>query len=351
MSIEVEIRKTLGNFTLDVAFSTGDDVLALLGASGCGKSMTLRCIAGIEKPDRGRIVVNGVTYFDSEKKINLPPQKRHVGMLFQNYALFPTMSVEQNILTGLKQVKDRTVRKQKLAEAIESFHLQGLEKNLPHELSGGQQQRVALARILVSEPTILMLDEPFSALDSYLKWQMERELKETLQSFTGTTLFVSHSRDEVYRISDRVAVFGHGTIEMVDQKETVFSNPRTWQGAMLTGCRNLSNVKASEASPGMAYAEAWDLELTPPDDAEYDSVGIHAHAIRSARGPGKNAFAYDVVQEIPDAYQVVRLIRRKGSNPQSLLQWEIPKELAAEESGTGYVQLADDALMWLKKQG
>ncbi len=347
MSIEVCIQKKLGNFTLDVAFRTGDDVLALLGGSGCGKSMTLRCIAGIEKPDSGRIVVNGVTYFDAEQKINLPPQKRHVGMLFQNYALFPNMTVEQNIMTGLKRQKVRASKKQRVAEAIESFHLQGLEKNLPHQLSGGQQQRVALARILVSDPEILLLDEPFSALDSFLRWEMEQELTQRLKDFRGTTLFVSHSRDEVYRISDRVAVFGHGHIDVVDEKEALFASPKTWQAALLTGCKNLSMVTRNP--DGTVHAQAWGLDLTPPEGAEFDCVGIHDNAIRAAEGPGKNTFPYETLQEIPDSYHLLRMIHPVGVQAEKPLRWSIPKGMVKQESGSGYICLPDEGLLWLKK--
>ncbi len=346
MSVEVNIQKQLGKFRLDVAFSTGNDVLALLGGSGCGKSMTLRCIAGVERPDQGRIVVDDVVFFDSEKKINLPPQKRKVGMLFQNYALFPNMTVEQNIMTGLNWQKDKRLRRQRVAESIEAFHLQGLEKHLPAQLSGGQQQRVALARILVSEPSILMLDEPFSALDSYLRWEMEQELNERLRDFKGTTLFVSHSRDEVFRVSDRVAVYGQGNIEVLDAKEAVFSNPRTWQAALLTGCKNLSMVTRQGER---CHAESWDLDLILPSQEDFDCVGIRAHSIRTAAGPGVNTFEYEVVQEVPDTFNLVRMIKRKGSNPKELIRWAIPKELVAIQPKTDYVVFPPEGLMKLKK--
>ena len=169
MSVSVNIKKKYGDFCLDVAFEGGNEVLSLLGASGCGKSLTLRCIAGIETPDEGKIIINGVTVFDSEKRIDLKPQKRRVGMLFQNYALFPNMTVEENILCGLEGLRDKKERKARCKEAVSAFQLEGLEKHLTHQLSGGQQQRVALARMLVSEPEILLLDEPFSALDSHLR--------------------------------------------------------------------------------------------------------------------------------------------------------------------------------------
>ena len=158
--IEAKIFKDYGSFRLDVEFSAGNEVLALLGGSGSGKSMTLRCIAGVETPDRGRIIVDGQVFFDSEKHINLTPQQRRVGILFQNYALFPTMTVLENIMTGV-----RTGRKREKWQAAEAalirYQLEGLGDRYPAELSGGQQQRAALARILVGNPRILMLDEPF----------------------------------------------------------------------------------------------------------------------------------------------------------------------------------------------
>ena len=175
MSLYVDIEKRLGAFRLQSKFEVADETLALLGASGCGKSMTLKCIAGIVPPDRGRIVLNGRVLFDSEKKIDLTPQQRRVGYLFQQYALFPNMTVEQNILCGIR-AGSRSEKRSLAAEKLRMFRLEGLEKKYPAQLSGGQQQRVALARILCSEPQAILLDEPFSALDSYLKWNLELEL-------------------------------------------------------------------------------------------------------------------------------------------------------------------------------
>ena len=146
MSLKVNIKKRLGNFNLDVAFETERGVFAILGASGCGKSMTLKCIAGIETPDEGRIELNGRILYDSAKKINLTPQKRRVGYMFQDYALFPNMTVEQNLMAGLLSgEKDRTKARTKVREMLARFELPGLEKHRPSQLSGGQQQRAALA--------------------------------------------------------------------------------------------------------------------------------------------------------------------------------------------------------------
>ena len=180
MSLEVRIEKQLGNFSLKTEFVCSEKSTALLGASGCGKSLTLRCIAGIVRPDRGRIVLNGRVLFDSEQNIDLPPQKRRVGYLFQNYALFQNMTVEQNIGCGIHHIKKKAVKREMIADMIQRMQLNGLEKQKPAQLSGGQQQRVALARILVGKPEIMLLDEPFSALDSYLRDQLLSEVKDIL---------------------------------------------------------------------------------------------------------------------------------------------------------------------------
>ena len=198
MSLMVDIHKQLGRFSLDASFRADGGTLGLLGASGSGKSLTLKCIAGIERPDRGKILLNGVTLFDSERRINLPPQKRRVGYLFQNYALFPNMTVRQNILCGIRWERDRARRAAELRRVVELLHLQGFEEQRPDQLSGGQQQRTALARILVSRPELLMLDEPFSALDEHLRDQLQIQMKKLLDTFDGDILLVTHNQDEAY---------------------------------------------------------------------------------------------------------------------------------------------------------
>ncbi|MDO4553508.1 MAG: ATP-binding cassette domain-containing protein, partial [Bacillota bacterium] len=241
MGLLVDVKKTLGPFHLDVSFEAEDEILALLGASGCGKSMTLKCIAGIEKPDRGRIVLNGRVLFDSEKKINLTPQERQVGYLFQQYALFPNMTVTKNIAAGARRLpKERQAGA--VTDIIRKFHLEGLENKRPAQLSGGQQQRVALARILVNEPELLLLDEPFSALDSFLKWQLELELMDMLSLYGGTTVYVSHDRDEVYRICDSICVLSDGKSQAKGPVEKLFRAPETLAASLLSGCKNYSRI-------------------------------------------------------------------------------------------------------------
>lgn len=198
--LEVQIYKKLAEFDLDVSFQVNDNILGLMGASGSGKSMTLKCIAGIETPDQGRIVLNDRVLFDSEKKINVPIQKRNVGYMFQSYALFPNMDVYENISVGLRarKVKDVDIVVQKV---MQQFRIFELASRYPKQLSGGQRQRVALARLMAYEPDVLLLDEPFSALDEDLKEDLLRELKSELQ-ISKPVVFVSHNKEEVNELCD-----------------------------------------------------------------------------------------------------------------------------------------------------
>ena len=198
--LEVQIYKKLAEFDLDVSFQVNDNILGLMGASGSGKSMTLKCIAGIETPDQGRIVLNGRVLFDSEKKINVPIQKRNVGYMFQSYALFPNMDVYENISVGLRarKVKDVDIVVQKVMQQFRVFEL---ASRYPKQLSGGQRQRVALARLMAYEPDVLLLDEPFSALDEDLKKDLLQELKSELQ-ISKPVIFVSHDKEEVNELCD-----------------------------------------------------------------------------------------------------------------------------------------------------
>ena len=198
--LEVQIYKKLAEFDLDVSFQVNDNILGLMGASGSGKSMTLKCIVGIETPDQGRIVLNDRVLFDSEKKINVPIQKRNVGYMFQSYALFPNMNVYENISVGLRarKVKDVDIVAQKV---MKQFQISELASRYSKQLSGGQRQRVALARLMAYEPDVLLLDEPFSALDEDLKEDLLRELKSELQ-ISKPVIFVSHNKEEVNELCD-----------------------------------------------------------------------------------------------------------------------------------------------------
>lgn len=321
MSIYCKIKKRLGKFLLDVEFEGGEEIIALMGASGCGKSMTLKCIAGIVKPDSGRIVINGVTVFDSEKKINLPPQKRKTGYLFQDYALFPNMTVEKNILTVMAK-EDHA----KLPHILQKFHLEGLEHHYPSQLSGGQKQRCALARMLVTAPEIVMLDEPFSALDSFLRWQLEQEVVAAIGELGKTVLFVSHDRDEVFRVCDKVVVVEGGVNEAITTKHELYERPKTYTDALLTGCKNIIPVIVRDQQ---VYAEGFDLDFFHEEATEeIRYLGIRAKQILPAYKvtdeDGTLLLPYEIVGETEGVFSMILMV--KIGDSETPLRWELPKE-------------------------
>ena len=234
MALFVDIEKKLASFDLRMKFEMQDEVLALLGGAGSGKSMTLKCIAGIEKPDKGRIILDGRVLFDSEKHINLKPQDRGVGYLFQQYALFPNMTVYQNIVCGVKGAMKRagaensgrsiskTEKEKMIGDIIDLVHLNGLEEKKPKQISGGEQQRVALARILVNQPDALLLDEPFSALDASLRKNLVRETYNLMKDYGKSVIFVTHDQKEAFRLSESVALIEQGEITRMGKKEDIF---------------------------------------------------------------------------------------------------------------------------------
>jgi len=287
MSLSVDIRKRLGAFSLDVSFTSDDatETLALLGASGSGKSVALKCIAGTERPDEGRIVLNERVLFDSAAGVDVSVQERRVGYLFQNYALFPTMTVEQNVAAGVRS-GSRAERLARAHEQVRAFRLDGLERHRPAQLSGGQQQRCALARIMANEPELLLLDEPFSALDGYLRWQLELELADTLRAFPGGVVFVSHNRDEVYRMCDRVCVLTNGHSGRTVPTRELFDAPATLAEAVMSGCKNVS--AATPVGDHALSCVDWGVTLACEREAAgSDHAGIRAHDLRLVEADGR----------------------------------------------------------------
>lgn len=252
-----DIHRKAEGFELDVLIESDAGRIGILGASGSGKSMTLRSIAGIGDVDSGRIELNGRLIYDSAGKICLRPQQRNVGYMFQNYALFPTMNVLRNVMAGLRGKP--SVNRGKAMEMLARFGLDGLEKRLPGELSGGQQQRVALARIMVTEPDVILLDEPFSALDGHLRDRMQAELTEMLRDYRGQVLMVSHNRDELYRFSEELFVLKDGRILRHDRTSEVFRDPRNIEAARLTGCRSFTDAEVIDEHT--ADALTWGVRL------------------------------------------------------------------------------------------
>lgn len=239
--LDLSIKKQEDGFTLDISFQAKSDRYALIGASGSGKTMTLRAIAGLVKPDQGQIIIDDRVLFDSKQKINLPVRQRRVGLLAQSYALFPHLTVEENIGFGLKKI-DKKLKKELVNDQLKSIRLGEYGGRYPNQLSGGQQQRVALARALVTRPDILLLDEPLSALDSYLREQMEEEILEALANYQGATILVTHNIEEAYRLANHIMVMDQGRLVDFGDKERVISQPANPEAARLVSVRKRAPI-------------------------------------------------------------------------------------------------------------
>lgn len=338
MSLYVDIEKDLGSFKLKVKFEQEDGIVGLLGQSGCGKSMTLRCIAGIVKPDKGKIISNGKVFFDSEKKINLTPQQRNIGFLFQNYALFPHMSVKQNIQLGIeklsKEEKDEITKKY-----LKKFRLEGFEDRYPWQLSGGQQQRIALARALCLNPDILILDEPFSALDYHLRSNMENELCEILKDFDGNVLFVTHDISEAYRISDDIIVFDNGLSLPKRTKNELFVHPSCMTEAVITGCKNISSCDIINTNTVSAKDWGFNCKIEKGVNENSKHIGIRAHHMKVVEDnsqdieDGENIFEMTVVKVIENSFTYNIHIKNCDNENNLSLQMEVDKNIEKVKVG------------------
>lgn len=291
----VDIHRSIGGFDLNVLIESDADRIGILGASGSGKSMTLRSIAGIESVDAGHVEVNGRVLYDSAERTDIRPQKRNVGYMFQNYALFPTMSVLGNVTAGLKGSKAENMDRAR--DMLRRFRISELENRLPGELSGGQQQRVALARIMVTEPELILLDEPFSALDGYLRDRMQLEMMDMLEDYSGQVVMVSHSRDELYRFSEELFVLRAGEILTSGKTGSVFRDPGRIEAAKLTGCRNFSDVRVIDdhTIEAVSWGLTLHLEREVPEDIRH--IGYRAHSFVPVWGDRQdNCIPFDLIR-------------------------------------------------------
>ncbi len=236
--LQVNIKKALPGFNLEVDFSVNQEILAILGPSGSGKTMTLKCIAGLIRPDEGHIELNGKVLFDSVARISLPTQERKVGFVFQNYALFPHLTVDENIAYGICHQSKYEV-KTRVSQLLGMMGIEGLRQRYPGQLSSGQQQRAALARALSHNPEVLLLDEPFSALDSMRRERLEFELLALPRFFEGDMIFVTHDLAQGYKLGSRIGVYEAGHMVQCDSKQNVISSPTNRTVARLTGIKNL----------------------------------------------------------------------------------------------------------------
>jgi len=333
--LEVSIEKVVARFRLAVEFAADGAPLGLLGPSGSGKTMTLRAIAGLETPDRGRIVLDGRVLFDSEQGIDVPARARRIGLLFQSYALFPHLTVTGNIAFGLRDLPEAE-RNRRVAEQLAAVHLEGFTERYPATLSGGEQQRVALARALAIEPAALLLDEPFSALDTHLRSALERQLRETLAAYSGSTLFVSHNLEEAYRVCEKLVVLAGGKVAAQGPKEEIFKYPPTLEVARVTGCKNFS--RALRVADGRVEALDWGCALRVSQNfrEEPGHVAIRAHHVRVhpasklLEGNHDNFFPCWLAAMTETPFRVT-LDLRMGSPPATVTDFHLQAEVFKQE--------------------
>ena len=294
MALDVQIEKELPDFQLNVSFCASEAPLSILGASGAGKTMLLQCIAGLQRPGRGRVALNDRILFDSEQGIRLPARQRRIGMVFQNYALFPHHTVAENIAFGLTGLS-REERAARLSALIARTHLEGLTGRYPQVLSGGEQQRTALARALAIDPEALLLDEPLSALDTHLRSQVETQLQETFAAYRRPTLLVTHNIEEAYRLGDQLLVLSRGRVAAFGPKEGVFRRPPTREVAQLTGCKNFSPARMN--ADGSVEALDWNCRLRAEQTISKPPafLGIRAHHIHFVESMPEGASSENVL--------------------------------------------------------
>jgi molybdate transport system ATP-binding protein len=295
--IEVALRKALPGFTLDVAWAAGDEVVTLFGPSGAGKSLTLQCLAGLARPDAGRVVVNGRVFDDAAASVHLPPQARRLGYVFQGYALFPHLTVTDNVAFGLRG-RPRAEQRRRTAEVLAQLGLGELAQRLPRELSGGQQQRVALGRAIAPDPAVLLLDEPLSALDAPLRRQLRAELRALIVGLRRTVVLVTHDLGEAYQLGDRLVLYEGGRVVQAGPKAVVVGRPDSERVARLIGLRNV--VRGT-------------VVKTAPDRIEIAWRGHTVEAVNSPTAPFQASPGTSVAFVVRPEH--VRLIRKDRVGP------------------------------------
>lgn len=331
MSISVNVKKRLETFELDVHFSSHEKIVGLLGASGAGKSMLLKTIAGIFEPETGKIVVDDIVYFDSSAEISLPSRHRKAGVVFQHYALFPHMTVTENIAFSLEN-KNSMESTRKVERLIKEFHLEALKDHKPSKLSGGQQQRVALARALAMEPKVLLLDEPFSALDIHLKSQLIKDMKNALSDYSGHVVYVTHNMEEAFQLCGHVVVLDKGKMIASGLKEEIFLRPGNIQTARIIGMKNLAHAKL--IGPNLLIVPSWGIMLQYNEEviATEGFVGIHAHHIKlHHKCTSENVFECTLVDLVVNPNYYTLYLKFSGE-PDGIDDYHIQMDVLAEDA-------------------
>lgn len=327
MSLVLNIRKRYPGFMLDMQLEASEERVALLGASGCGKSCTLRCIAGVETPDEGKIVVNGVTFFDSAAGINLSPQERKCALLFQNYQLFPNMTVADNVCAGVKDAGDAAARKRLAERYLGIFGLADFADRYPARLSGGQQQRVALARMVAAHPGIFMFDEPMSALDSYLKSALEQNMLDLFDVCNRTVLYVSHDIDEACRLCERICVMHNGHVEEIGSVDDVVRRPQTLAALRLTGCKNTSRARkiGSQEVEALDWGMTFNVGREVPDNVAYLGIRASYFHVDNRAERGRNSYDLHVARVSDSRFERLVLLDVPRADAPTRLQWKVNK--------------------------
>jgi molybdate ABC transporter permease protein len=328
-TLEMNIEKALDHFELNVALHASKGAVGLLGASGAGKTMTLRMIAGIVTPDRGRIVLNSRVLFDRATGQNTAAAQRKIGVVFQDYALFPHMTVAENVGFGLSALP-RAERQARISRQLARMHIPELADSYPTEISGGQRQRAAIARCMAIEPDALLFDEPFAALDPHLRRQMEEQLREALADYKGAVIFVTHDMEEAFRFCSELLVLDSGRVIASGPKHQLFERPQTVVAARLTGCKNI--VAARRITEDRIAVPAWNCELQTavPVPATLTHVGLRSHQIVfQPVADAENTFPCWLVSTSEAPHEMTLYLRlhaapQPGDMPH--LQADVPKE-------------------------
>lgn len=339
--LECKIKKTFKNFYLDTDFLMEDSRLGLLGPSGSGKSLTLKAIAGLIRPDSGKIILNGRTLFDSENKINLKPQERRVGFLFQDYALFPNFTVEENVRSGLRD------NKADIEERLNEMRIFHIRDKYPDQISGGERQRTALCRILVNDPEILLLDEPFSALDEFLRSEIEEEVIKFIDTYKLKTILVSHNKEEVYRICDSIVSISSGKTNSVKSRTEFFENPTNITEAKLIGIKNFSTFDMKDNE---IFLKAWGISIKTSRKFDGDIIGIKDKAIMLSSDPlNDDSIKIDTYRLVENIDSCL-IVYNKDNQVYDDLKIEISKEDYNKlKDGEIFLTIGEDALICLKE--
>lgn len=349
------VTKKWGNFTaVDNLNMTIKDrgFVTLLGPSGCGKTTTLRMIAGLETPTSGTITIDGVTVFDSEEGINVSPAKRDIGFLFQNYALWPHMTVYQNIAFGLENLKwKKEDIKQRVAELLKLLKIEQFEKRYPSELSGGQQQRVAIARTLAPKPRVLFMDEPLSNLDAKLRLEMRTELKRLHRETSSTFVYVTHDQLEAMTLATEVCLMKEGVVQQYDPPLHVYTNPNNLFVADFVGnpTMNFLQATATKTGPNKALINFGEHKFTFESKEDFELkgdkviIGIRPEFIKI----GGNKIKTKVYSTLPSGMETTVKLDMNGTVLTSVvfgtIDYEVDKEIMIEFVSDGIIIFDEDS--------